>query len=88
MFDDETPAAIEQRTGPTPVSTLVARELKRLADSWGANDRGWAATRERGTWVFRAYVGKPSCVVAVVGHHDLHVGLARLLGSLFEVDGT
>lgn len=74
--------------GPTPTYVHLGNELDRLAAIWGTRDRGWVARCNGATWVVSAYLGKPSCVVAVTTDRDLRVALARLLGSLYLVDGT
>lgn len=72
--------------GPTPVPTLVHRELVRLAEVWDAESYGWTAYLTfDGRWLARAYVGREWCVVATATRSDLRVAIAALLGELMAV---
>ena len=74
--------------GPTPTWAHLGNELDRLANVWGTADRGWVARCNGASWTVSAYLGKPSCIVAVTTDREMRVALARLLGELFQVDGT
>jgi hypothetical protein len=76
-----------EAVGPTPIYEHVDRELKRIANVWGTKEKGWTCRFDAAGCVLSAYVGKPSCIVAVAHHADSREGLKRLLASLFEVDG-
>lgn len=77
-----------ESTGPLPIWLHVDRELKRIAHVWGTQEKGWTCRYDATGCVLSAYVGRPSCIVAVAHHVDSREGLKRLLASLFEVDGT
>lgn len=63
-------------------------ELARLEEVWGATDSGWTVTHEGGECIGRAYVGRTTSILAVVGNRDQRQALRLLLESLKRVDGT